>query len=56
MQKIMYVYKEDDLIVEVLYHKKRLMSVISELGCFGGNTHIDVTDQKYLQRLMMLNC
>lgn len=56
MQKVVYVYKEVDLIVEALYHKKRLMSVISDLGCFRGNIHIDVTDQKYLQRLMMLNC
>ena len=47
-----YVYKEKDLTTEDLYHKKRLMSFINDLGYLGSGIPSDKAGQKRLQCLI----
>lgn len=47
-----YVYKDNDLTIEDLYQKKRLMSFFIDLGYFRGGTPTEETDQKCLQRII----
>lgn len=47
-----YIYKKLDLLDDALYHKKQLMSFISNMGYFRVDTPADEADQKCLQRLI----
>lgn len=48
----LYVYKEDDIFQEKLYHKKCLMSFINDLSYFNGGVHLEETDRKHLKCLI----
>lgn len=51
MGNIMYVYKEKDIAAEDLYQKRRLVSLINDMGYFGGGTPTYEVDHKHLQCL-----
>lgn len=55
MGNIMYVYKEKDIAAEDLYQKRRLVSLISDMGYFRRGTPTYEVDQSTCSASLTFN-